>query len=93
MDNRIYKQHDEFLSQDQLDKKRSECIVRLKIRENDVKSQMWRLMNDNSLDSVTDVEKEVSKIFEDLDMMIIDLFKGIEDEEYFDEEDLDDSRL
>ena len=58
--------------------KRAECIVRLRIRENDVKSQMWRLMTDNSFEAVTNVEGEVSKIFEDLDSMIIELFDTIQ---------------
>lgn len=57
--------------------KRTDCIVRLRIRENDVKSQMWKLMSDNSFETVTAVEDEVSKIFQDLDTMIIDLFDAI----------------
>ena len=65
-------------TEDEAQKKRAECIVRLRIRENDVKSQMWRLMTDNSFESVTSVEGEVSKIFEDLDSMIVELFDAIQ---------------
>ena len=57
--------------------KRTECIVRLRIRENDVKSQMWKLMSDNSFETVSAAESEVSKIFQDLDTMVIDLFDVI----------------
>lgn len=62
------------LNEEQAEAKRTECIVRLKIRENDIKSQMWKLMTDNSLESVVAAEGETSKIFEDLGNMIVDLF-------------------
>lgn len=58
--------------------KRTECIVRLKIRENDVKSQIWTLMSNNDMDSVTKAEDEISKIFSDLNDMVTNVFDVIQ---------------